>query len=127
MASVAAAAGSSSTKQDIIRSLFSKRSAEDGSLDETYVAHVKIFEDDAGEGGVKARYLMLASAYDARDRALCMAKETGRLTAGLTVAIDSRSRPVRQVLRPQGQAQLQRHLFERQDVAPRGSSRARGR
>lgn len=51
---------SSSTKSDIIASLFSRRSAEDGELDEAYVAHVKIFEEEPGEGLVKARYLMLA-------------------------------------------------------------------
>lgn len=69
---VSSSGASSSTKHDIITSLFSRRSAADGSLDEAYVAHVKIFEDDVGEvategaaaggGGVKARYLMLAGA-----------------------------------------------------------------
>lgn len=51
-----------STKQDIIASLFSKRAAEDGNLEESYISHVKIFEDDGEGGGVKARYLTLSGA-----------------------------------------------------------------
>lgn len=57
-----AAPAPTSTKQDIIASLFSKRAAEDGALEESYISHVKIFEDEGGEGGVKARYLLLAGA-----------------------------------------------------------------
>lgn len=62
-------AGLPDTKQQIVTSLFSKRSP-DGSLEETYIAHLKIWEDvpqDARSGvgnnyddGRKARYLMLA-------------------------------------------------------------------
>lgn len=51
-----------STKQDIIASLFSKRAVEDGNLEESYISHVKIFEDDGEGGGVKARYLTLSGA-----------------------------------------------------------------
>ncbi|KZT54682.1 hypothetical protein CALCODRAFT_377065 [Calocera cornea HHB12733] len=50
------------TRDAIIRSLFSKRFA-DGSLDETYVSHLLIHENIAGEDGtndIKTRYLLLS-------------------------------------------------------------------
>lgn len=55
------------TRQQIINSLFNRR-AEDGVLDETYIAHLKIWEDsppgevpvNAEDAGRKSRYLMLA-------------------------------------------------------------------
>jgi hypothetical protein len=49
---------SSSVKAEIVSSLFSKRSPEDGSLEETYIAHLKILDRD--EKGPKPRYLLLA-------------------------------------------------------------------
>jgi hypothetical protein len=53
------------TQQQIIQSLFSHR-GPDGQLDETYIAHLKTWEDaQAGsgqqdQGAKKARYLMLS-------------------------------------------------------------------
>ncbi len=55
------------TRQQIIDSLFNRR-GPDGVLDETYIAHLKIWEDsppgdpqlNAEGGGRKSRYLMLA-------------------------------------------------------------------
>lgn len=41
----------------LTRSLFSKRD-EDGTLEESLQAYIKVFEDDGGHG--KTRYLMLA-------------------------------------------------------------------
>lgn len=52
------AVAAQSTKQEIIASLFSKRSQDDGALEEAYISHVKIWEDD--EQGRKPRFLMLA-------------------------------------------------------------------
>ncbi|KAG8814416.1 hypothetical protein FRC17_001136, partial [Serendipita sp. 399] len=49
-------------RQRIIASVFSKRNAS-GSLEEQYIAHVKIFEDVApgnDDGGKKARYILLS-------------------------------------------------------------------
>jgi len=45
-------------KQSIIASVFSRRNAT-GSLEETYVSHIKIWED-AGTEGRKARYILLS-------------------------------------------------------------------
>lgn len=45
-------------RQRIITSVFSRRNAA-GNLEETYVSHVKIWED-AGEGGRKPRYILLS-------------------------------------------------------------------
>jgi hypothetical protein len=53
------------TQQQIKQSLFSHR-GPDGQLDETYIAHLKIWEDvpvgsgQPDEGNKKARYLMLS-------------------------------------------------------------------
>jgi hypothetical protein len=59
------------TRHQIIASLFNRR-GEDGVLDETYIAHLKIWEDpppsqaqhlpqgNAEDGGAKSRYLLLA-------------------------------------------------------------------
>ena len=44
-------------RQKIIASLFSRRNAS-GNLEETYVSHVKIWED--AEGGRKPRYILLS-------------------------------------------------------------------
>lgn len=49
----------------LTRSLFSKRD-EDGTLEESLVSYIKVFEDDGGHG--KTRYLMLASEWTARER-----------------------------------------------------------
>lgn len=50
-------------KQRIIDSVFSRRNAA-GSLEETYVAHIKIWEDAGPEGGAKKpRYILLSRAY----------------------------------------------------------------
>jgi hypothetical protein len=49
-----------SVRQRIIASVFSKRSPN-GDLDETYIAHVKIWED-AGPEGAKPRYILLSRA-----------------------------------------------------------------
>ncbi|KAF8807747.1 exocyst complex component, sec3 subunit [Phlegmacium glaucopus] len=46
-------------RQKIIASVFSKRNAS-GNLDESYVSHVKIWED--AEGGRKPRYILLSQA-----------------------------------------------------------------
>ncbi|KAJ3989555.1 exocyst complex component Sec3-domain-containing protein [Lentinula detonsa] len=49
-------------KQRIIDSVFSRRNAA-GSLEETYVSHVKIWEDAGPEGGgKKPRYILLSQA-----------------------------------------------------------------
>ncbi|KAF9015545.1 exocyst complex component, sec3 subunit [Cyathus striatus] len=49
-------------RQNIISSVFSKRNAS-GSLEETYVSHVKIWEDAGTEGGGrKPRYILLSQA-----------------------------------------------------------------
>ncbi|KAH8099365.1 exocyst complex component Sec3-domain-containing protein [Cristinia sonorae] len=52
-----------SVKQRIISSVFSRRNATGGGEDETYVAHIKIYED-AGEdeGGRKPRYIIISQA-----------------------------------------------------------------
>lgn len=47
-------------KQSIIASVFSRRNAT-GNLEETYVSHIKIWED-AGAEGRKARYILLSQA-----------------------------------------------------------------
>ncbi|KAF9447806.1 hypothetical protein P691DRAFT_670723 [Macrolepiota fuliginosa MF-IS2] len=47
-------------KQSIIASVFSRRNAT-GNLEETYVSHVKIWEE-AGTEGRKARYILLSQA-----------------------------------------------------------------
>ena len=44
-------------RQKIIASVFSRRNAS-GNLEETYVSHVKIWED--AEGGRKPRYILLS-------------------------------------------------------------------
>ncbi|KAF8832200.1 hypothetical protein HHX47_DHR1001902 [Lentinula edodes] len=52
----------SDQKQRIIDSVFSRRNAA-GSLEETYVSHVKIWEDAGPEGGGrKPRYILLSQA-----------------------------------------------------------------
>ncbi|KAJ3870293.1 exocyst complex component Sec3-domain-containing protein [Lentinula novae-zelandiae] len=52
----------SDQKQRIIDSVFSRRNAT-GSLEETYVSHVKIWEDAGPEGGGrKPRYILLSQA-----------------------------------------------------------------
>lgn len=53
------AATAQPVKQEIIASLFSRRSPEDGNLEETYISHVKVWENEEG-GGRKPRYLMIA-------------------------------------------------------------------
>lgn len=45
-------------KQSIIASVFSRRNAT-GNFEETYVSHIKIWED-AGPEGRKARYILLS-------------------------------------------------------------------
>ncbi len=59
-------ASAGDTRSQIISSLFNRRS-DDGVLDETYIAHLKIWEDgpagqgnQAEDGGRKSRYLLLA-------------------------------------------------------------------
>ncbi|KAJ3575972.1 hypothetical protein NP233_g733 [Leucocoprinus birnbaumii] len=47
-------------RQSIIASVFSRRNAA-GGLEETYVSHLKIWEDAGGEGR-KARYILLSQA-----------------------------------------------------------------
>lgn len=55
-------------RQRIIASVFSTRSAS-GSLEQTYIAHLKIYEDDgpdpsgANNGGKKVRYVLLGCEY----------------------------------------------------------------
>lgn len=50
------------TKNRIIESVFSRRNAA-GSLEESYVSHVKIWEDAGPEGGGrKPRYILLSRA-----------------------------------------------------------------
>lgn len=47
-------------RQKIIASVFSRRNAA-GNLEETYVSHVKIWEDAGTEGGGrKPRYILLS-------------------------------------------------------------------
>jgi exocyst complex component 1 len=47
-------------RQRIISSLFSKRNAV-GALEQTYVAHIKIWEDAGPEGGGwKPRYILIS-------------------------------------------------------------------
>lgn len=47
-------------RQKIIDSVFSRRNAS-GDLEETYVSHVKIWEDPGPEGGgKKPRYILLS-------------------------------------------------------------------
>lgn len=46
-------------RKRIIDSVFSKRNAT-GDLEESYVAHVKIWEDAADAGGRKPRYILLS-------------------------------------------------------------------
>lgn len=47
-------------RQKIIASVFSRRNAT-GNLEETYVSHVKIWEDAGPEGGGrKPRYILLS-------------------------------------------------------------------
>jgi exocyst complex component 1 len=45
-------------RQNIIDSVFSRRNAQ-GVLDETYVSHVKVWED--ADGSRKLRYILLSS------------------------------------------------------------------
>ncbi|KAJ7630772.1 exocyst complex component sec3 subunit [Roridomyces roridus] len=53
---------SSGTKERIIESVFSRRNAN-GVLEESYVSHVKIWEDAGAEGGGrKPRYILLSQA-----------------------------------------------------------------
>ena len=47
-----------STRERIIQSVFSKRNAS-GNLEESYVAHIKIWED-ADAGARKPRYILLS-------------------------------------------------------------------
>lgn len=49
-----------SVRQRIIASVFSRRSAT-GAPEDTYVGHVKIWEDDGG--GRKARYILLSRTH----------------------------------------------------------------
>lgn len=52
-------ADNDSVRQRIITSLFSNRKSD--GLEETYVSHVKIWEDGGTEdGGQKPRYILLA-------------------------------------------------------------------
>ncbi|KAF9527786.1 exocyst complex component Sec3-domain-containing protein [Crepidotus variabilis] len=48
-------------RQKIIDSVFSRRNAS-GSLEESYVSHVKIWEDTGEAGGRKPRYILLSQA-----------------------------------------------------------------
>ena len=50
---------SDDVRQHIVSSLFARR-GDDGAPDETLISFVKVFEEDAQEGGAKSRYLMLA-------------------------------------------------------------------
>lgn len=45
-------------RQKIISSVFDKRNA--AGSDETYLAHVKIWEEEGQSGGRKARYILLS-------------------------------------------------------------------
>lgn len=50
-------------RQRIIASVFSRRNAE-GNLEETYVSHIKIWEDAGAEGGGgKPRYILLSRMF----------------------------------------------------------------
>jgi hypothetical protein len=52
-----------SVRQRIISSVFSRRNAG-GALEETYVSHLKIWEDAGPEGGGrKPRYILLSRMY----------------------------------------------------------------
>lgn len=46
-------------KESIISSLFSRRDQATGDLEETYVSHVKVWEED-GKGPMKPRYILLS-------------------------------------------------------------------
>ncbi|KDQ19898.1 hypothetical protein BOTBODRAFT_27319 [Botryobasidium botryosum FD-172 SS1] len=46
-------------KESIITSLFSRRDQATGDLEETYVSHVKVWEED-GKGPMKPRYILLS-------------------------------------------------------------------
>lgn len=52
-------ADSDSVRQRIISSVFNRRNASGGSR-ETYVSHVKIWEDAGPEADLKPRYILLA-------------------------------------------------------------------
>jgi exocyst complex component 1 len=47
-----------SERQKIISSVFDKRNA--AGSDETYITHVKIWEEEGQSGGRKARYILLS-------------------------------------------------------------------
>lgn len=50
-------------RQRIITSVFSRRNAE-GNLEETYIAHIKIWEEGGPEaGGRKPRYILLSRTF----------------------------------------------------------------
>jgi hypothetical protein len=51
-------------KQSIVASVFSRRNAS-GNAEESYVSHIKIWED-AGPEGRKARYILLSRMFAAR-------------------------------------------------------------
>lgn len=56
-------ADQNSVRQRIIASVFSRRNAA-GTLEETYVSHVKIWEDAGPEGGArKPRYILLSRMF----------------------------------------------------------------
>ena len=48
-------------RQRIVSSIFSKLNAQ--GQQETYVAHVKVWEDAPDEGGQKPRYIIISSMY----------------------------------------------------------------
>ncbi|KAI0249489.1 exocyst complex component Sec3-domain-containing protein [Lactifluus subvellereus] len=56
-------ADSDSIRQRIISSVFNRRNASSGSK-ETYVSHVKIWEDGGPEADLKPRYILLARSSD---------------------------------------------------------------
>lgn len=51
----------SDVRQRIISSVFSRRNATAGGPEESYIAHVKIWEDAGSEAdGLKPRFILLA-------------------------------------------------------------------
>lgn len=69
-----------SVKQRIIASVFAKRSTP-GAPQETYVSHVKIWEETE-EGGKKPRYILLSRKLHPSSLSFCCAKSKAENTAG---------------------------------------------
>lgn len=120
----------SQTRQQIIQSLFSRR-GPDGSLEETYIAHLKVWEDapdDAARppgggggksiedvAGKKARYLMLAGEFSA-DGSVWQGK-----MAEIRLVDHFTSQPPGTGLSAQSQAERQHDVLKGQDMELGGS------